>query len=293
MADEILNPALGTAPIAGASPTGENARYDPDYEALEAEIKKMGSLTGEVVAWPKVMELGQKLLAGKTKDLLIASYVSLAALNTQGYLGLAAGVAISRDLIKTFWDGLFPEAKRMRARVTALQWLNDRVAIAIGQRAQTVEQDREGLEKCGAVLKELTDVVNEKFTEEKPDLGAISRAVVDKMGQLAGAESAPAQGGDAMGGEAADSGAAAPAGQSGGGGAVRTRADAFKRLQEVANWLKRNDPHSPVALLVQRAVAWGNLSLEQVLTELIKNTDTRERVFEELGVKKQEPPSSS
>ena len=96
-----------------------------------------------------------------------------------------------------------------------------------------------------------------------------------------------------MGGEAADSGAAAPAGQSGGGGAVRTRADAFKRLQEVANWLKRNDPHSLVALLVQRAVAWGNLSLEQVLTELIKNTDTRERVFEELGVKKQEPPSSS
>ncbi|RIK61966.1 MAG: hypothetical protein DCC64_11790 [Planctomycetota bacterium] len=286
MPDETLDAALGTAPIAGASPAGENARYDPDYEALEAEVKKMESLTGEVVAWPRVVDLGKKLLAEKTKDLLVSGYLGMAMLQTQGYGGLASAISVTRDLLRNFWDNLFPELKRMRARVTAVQWLNDRVANAINNRGQAVEQDREGLEKCAVAVKELNEIVGEKFTDERPDLGALSRAITDKMGQLAGAESAPQAGSETMEGQTEQ---AAPVASGGGGGAIKTRADAFRRLQEVANWLKRNDPHSPVAMLVQRAVAWGNLSLEQVLTELIRNSDVRDRVFEELGVKKQEP----
>lgn len=285
MAD--LNPALGTTPIAGAAPTGENARYDPDYEALEAEVKKMESLTGEKPAWPKVQELAQKLLSEKTKDVLVASYLGMAALQNSGFAALAQAIAIQRDLLKTFWDNLWPEQKRMRARVTALQWFNDRVAVAVNAR-NAGEQDREGLEKCSAAIRELSDAVAEKFTEEKPDLGAISRAFVDKLGTLAGGGEPAAQGEQAM----ADSGTeAAPSGGGGGGGPIKNRADAFRKLQEVANWLKRNDPHSPVAMLVQRAVAWGSMSLEQVLTELVRNSDVRDRIFEELGVKKENPPS--
>lgn len=285
MAD--LNPALGTTPIAGAAPTGENARYDPDYEALEAEVKKMESLTGEKPAWPKVQELAQKLLSEKTKDVLVASYLGMAALQNSGFAALAQAIAIQRDLLKTFWDNLWPEQKRMRARVTALQWFNDRVAVAVNAR-NAGEQDREGLEKCSAAIKELSDAVAEKFTEEKPDLGAISRAFVDKLGTLAGGGEPAAQGEQAM----ADSGTeAAPSGGGGGGGPIKNRADAFRKLQEVANWLKRNDPHSPVAMLVQRAVAWGSMSLEQVLTELVRNSDVRDRIFEELGVKKENPSS--
>ncbi|CAG0972874.1 hypothetical protein PLCT2_01455 [Planctomycetaceae bacterium] len=289
MAD--INPALGTAPIAGASPAGESARYDPDYEALEAEVKKMESLTGEKPVWPKVQDLAQKLLAAKTKDVLVASYLGMAALQNSGFAALAQAIAVQRDLIKTFWDNLWPEQKRMRARVTALQWFNDRVATAVVARGVT-EQDREGLEKCSAAVKELSDVVMEKFTEEKPDLGAVSRAFVDKLGSLAGGDAPAAEGGEAMvesGGDAG--GTTAAAGQGGSSGPIKGRSDAFRKLQEVANWLKRNDPHSPVAMLVQRAVAWGSMSLEQVLTELVRNNDVRDRIFDELGVKKEAPPS--
>jgi len=287
MAD--INPALGTAPIAGASPAGESARYDPDYEALEAEVKKMESLTDEKPAWPKVQELAQKLLAEKTKDVLVASYLGMAALQNAGFAALAQAIAVQRDLIKTFWDTLWPEQKRMRARVTALQWFNDRVAIAVSNRGVS-EQDREGLEKCSAAMKELSDVVAEKFTEEKPDLGAVSRAFVDKIGTLAGGDAPAAEGGEAVAETGGETGAPA-AGQGGGGGPIKGRSDAFRKLQEVANWLKRNDPHSPVAMLVQRAVAWGSMSLEQVLTELVRNSDVRDRIFDELGVKKETPPS--
>lgn len=288
MAD--INPALGTAPIAGASPSGENARYDPDYEALEAEVKKMESLTGEKPAWPKVQELAQKLLAEKTKDVLVCSYLGMAALQNSGFVALAQTILVQRDLLKTFWDNLWPEAKRMRARVTALQWFNDRVAIAVNAR-NAGEQDREGLEKCSAAIKELSGVVGEKFTEEKPDLGAISRAFVDKLGTLAGGGTPASEGEQPMAETGGDTGGGAPAAGSGSGGPIKNRSDAFRKLQEVANWLKRNDPHSPVAMLVQRAVAWGSMSLEQVLTELVRNNDVRDRIFDELGVKKEAPPS--
>ncbi|MCC6149861.1 MAG: type VI secretion system ImpA family N-terminal domain-containing protein [Planctomycetes bacterium] len=288
MAD--INPALGTAPIAGASPAGESARYDPDYEALEAEVKKMESLTDEKPAWPKVQDLAQKLLAEKTKDVLVASYLGMAALQNAGFAALAQAIAVQRDLIKTFWEALWPEQKRMRARVTALQWFNDRVAIAVNARGVS-EQDREGLEKCSAAMKELSDAVAEKFTEEKPDLGAVSRAFVDKIGTLAGGEAPAAEGGEAVAETGGATGAQSAGQGGGGGGPIKGRSDAFRKLQEVANWLKRNDPHSPVAMLVQRAVAWGSMSLEQVLTELVRNSDVRDRIFDELGVKKETPPS--
>lgn len=287
MAD--INPTLGTAPIPGAAPTGENARYDPNYEALEAEIKKMESLTGETVAWPRVLDLAVKLLTEKTKDVLVSSYLCMGAFQTGGYAALALAIAVQRDLIKTFWDNLWPEAKRMRARVTAVQWFNDRVAVVVVNRGQPQEQDREGLEKCAVAMKELGEVVGEKFTEERPDLGAMTRAITDKISLLAGGETTSG-GGEAMAETGGD--AATPAAAGGGGGPIKGRADAFKKLQEVANWLKRNDPHSPVAMLVQRAVAWGSMSLEQVLSELVRNNDVRDRIFDELGVKKETPPSS-
>jgi type VI secretion system ImpA/VasJ family protein len=286
-----INPALGTAPIPGAAPTGENARYDPNYEGLEAEIKKMESLTGETVAWPRVVDFATKLLSEKTKDVLVASYLCMGAFQTGGYAALAPAIVVQKDLIKTFWDNLWPEQKRMRARVTSVQWFNDRVATVVVNRGQPSEEDREGLEKCAAAMKELGDVVAEKFTEERPDLGAMTRAITDKISLLAGGE-ATTGGDEAMAETGGDAAAPATGGGGGGGGPIKGRADAFKKLQEVANWLKRNDPHSPVAMLVQRAVAWGSMSLEQVLNELVRNNDVRDRIFEELGVKKEAPPAS-
>ena len=43
--------------------------------------------------------------------------------------------------------------------------------------------------------------------------------------------------------------------------AILSRAEAFQRLNEAADYLLRTEPHSPVPYLVRRAVTWGNLSL--------------------------------
>jgi type VI secretion system ImpA family protein len=55
------------------------------------------------------------------------------------------------------------------------------------------------------------------------------------------------------------------------GGAIRSRADAYRRLSEAADYLLRTEPHSPTPYLVKRAVEWGHMSLSEVLQQIVSN----------------------
>jgi type VI secretion system protein ImpA len=65
----------------------------------------------------------------------------------------------------------------------------------------------------------------------------------------------------------------------------QSRADALRRLAAVADYFRRTEPHSPVAYLVQRAVRWGEMPLEEWLRDVIVNEDVLARVHETLGLK--------
>ncbi len=52
---------------------------------------------------------------------------------------------------------------------------------------------------------------------------------------------------------------------------IRSRAEAYRRLAEAADYLLRTEPHSPTPYLVKRAVAWGGMTLYEVLREIIRN----------------------
>ena len=71
---------------------------------------------------------------------------------------------------------------------------------------------------------------------------------------------------------------------SGKGGPLRTRAEAVSRLREVVDFFKRTEPHSPVALLIDRAVRWANSPFESVLAELIQDDSTLSRIRDTLGL---------
>ena len=47
-------------------------------------------------------------------------------------------------------------------------------------------------------------------------------------------------------------------------GPIQSRAEAYKRLGEAADYLIKAEPHSPVPYLVKRAVAWGNMSFGEL-----------------------------
>ena len=50
---------------------------------------------------------------------------------------------------------------------------------------------------------------------------------------------------------------------------IRTRAEAYSLLEEIAIFLHQNDPHSPTPYLLSRAVAWGNMHFDELLPELV------------------------
>lgn len=66
-------------------------------------------------------------------------------------------------------------------------------------------------------------------------------------------------------------------------GPIRNRRDALKRLSEVAEYFRKNEPHSPVSYLVHRAVKWGNMPLESWLQDVIKDENIIYELRQTLG----------
>jgi predicted component of type VI protein secretion system len=53
------------------------------------------------------------------------------------------------------------------------------------------------------------------------------------------------------------------------GSGIHTREQAYETLVQIANFLARLEPHSPVPYLLHRAIAWGGMSLKELLPELL------------------------
>jgi type VI secretion system protein ImpA len=70
-----------------------------------------------------------------------------------------------------------------------------------------------------------------------------------------------------------------------GDGPIASRADAYRRLTEAADYLLHTEPHSPVPYLVKRAIVWGNMSLAELLQEFIGNADDLVAVHRLLGMR--------
>lgn len=114
---------LGKTPISSDMPSGEDIRYEPEYEELQNEIDKLSSLTSQSgIDWDNVVSLSTTILSEKSKNLLVASYLFVGLIHTRGLDDLAPGISMYRGLLEDFWDSLYPPIKRMRARKNALDW---------------------------------------------------------------------------------------------------------------------------------------------------------------------------
>lgn len=71
-------------------------------------------------------------------------------------------------------------------------------------------------------------------------------------------------------------------------GPIASRADAYRRLTEAADYLLHTEPHSPVPYLIKRAIQWGNMSLAELLQEFIGNADDLVAVHRLLGMRARE-----
>lgn len=158
-------------------------------------------------------------------------------------------------------------------------------------RRQFVEEVNFAIEECKAELKELDRVDEEKYDRNQtPGLGTVNKVldtVHEQVKKILADKRAEEPTDEEL--AALEGGGDGEAYEGGGGGGSRSggvsgRADALKRLGEIAAYFQRTEPHSPVAYLVQRAVKWGNMPLDTWLQDVIKDENVLGHLRETLGM---------
>lgn len=166
--------SIGSSPIPGGNPWGENIRYETEFEQLEAELAKQESLTAETVDWQVVARLASGIIQNSSKDLLVGSYLCYALLLNEGFKGLAVGLHVLGEMVDHYWDGLFPPIKRMRARQTAFKWLAEKTGQYLTENTPSAN-DNEAIVAAYDALKALDNLLVEKMGDQAPMLTEMTR----------------------------------------------------------------------------------------------------------------------
>jgi type VI secretion system protein ImpA len=76
--------------------------------------------------WRTIRDLGIEAIAGQSKDLEIAAWLTEALLRCDGLVGFTAGVRLLHGLVEGFWDDLFPlpDEEGIATRVAPVVGLN-------------------------------------------------------------------------------------------------------------------------------------------------------------------------
>lgn len=65
--------------------------------------------------------------------------------------------------------------------------------------------------------------------------------------------------------------------------ALASREQAFAELQRIADYFLATEPHSPIYLLLKRAIRWGGMSLSELLEELVGDNNAVQQRIEQLA----------
>ncbi len=180
---------LGTKPIRPDAPGGDPARDTPEFELLQTEIRKLEAPDQPTVNWEAVTRAATAIASTRSKDLLVAAYLSVALYETEGFPGLVVGLQILRAYADQFWETCFPEIKRLRGRSAAFEWLNDRGARAI-ERAQR-KPSPDSVNQCNDLVNELDDKLG-ALLDSMPPLGELRRALGEVQSRIPQPSAAPA-----------------------------------------------------------------------------------------------------
>jgi type VI secretion system protein ImpA len=190
------------------------------------------------------------------------------------------------------------QAAIAEGKITGEQW--DK-AVALGNRAfyeSLLMELNESFEEC----EKLAVIVDQKFGHDAPSLTGVKKILEDcrllvenivkttpEVESEPTATSPLLNGNQAAQGPPAESAPPKIATTTNLHGTTslepKDRPDALRRLEAIAAFFHLTEPHSPVAYLVQRAVRWGQMPLEEWLNDVISDPTVLTHIRETLGIK--------
>ncbi len=127
-------------PIKGDSPTGIDIRKDSSANSLYYQIKDARANARQIerdalssreptsarCEWDKVSSIAIDILKEHSKDLDVCAWLIEALVRQHEFAGFAFGLKLTKELIITYWDTLFPLADEdgLSSKISALTGLN-------------------------------------------------------------------------------------------------------------------------------------------------------------------------
>ena len=167
------------APISADAPAGQDARYEPLHEQIRAEAAKLESASGGIPNWEQLQKDAEQLTTSTAKDLLIESYAAYALYQNEGLLGLASGLFLLSESMDKYWDVMFPPARRIRARVSAIAWLTEKLELSLPE-TPVGAGDHDAVAALDEAATQLRTIVAAKFEDQAPAV----RPIVDAVERL-------------------------------------------------------------------------------------------------------------
>ena len=121
-----IDPDLFSDPISGDFPAGENLQLSEEGRAARSALRDLreearrierraddgdsseGGWAAARSVWVDVRDRGLDILRNRSRDLDIAAMTIEALARTDGFIGLAAGFAMTREMVESSWSDLFP-----------------------------------------------------------------------------------------------------------------------------------------------------------------------------------------
>lgn len=145
--------------------------------------------------------------------------------------------------------------------------------------------------KTRAAYERLDQVVNDRFGGQAPGLGNLREALdsvhhlAQRLLQQCGGCAAPSAAAQLSLAETAASRASQMPATHTSAGPAQNRAEAILMLEQAARYFRSHEPHSPVALLAERAARWAQMSFEEWMQHVIKDDSTLRQLQELLDIR--------
>ncbi|WP_367395670.1 type VI secretion system protein TssA [Pantoea sp. Ep11b] len=171
---------LWLAPISDAIPSGEDPRYDDDFQRIREEVNKLSGIDTGLIC-----TLAEKLLTTGAKDLRVATYYCWARLHQDGEAGFASGLELLAGLLQRYGMQLHPQ--RDRSRKAALEWLGGtRVLDSLSLYPEVVRDDAQ--RTAGALLL-IHDSLETEPEASRPELNVLYSALESRLMKAGGVDS--------------------------------------------------------------------------------------------------------
>lgn len=280
MTDDTFDFGILLQPLMDNNGCGSDLQYDAAYNSIrlgrQAEQNTLPSGVWERQAkkidWDNLYQQCFDILALRSKDMQVTAWLVETLVYRDRLPGLAHGMRLFVEMAITFWEYAYPQIEQgdPEVRLRPVEWLLRECGKWVATGSLAPANDTETGSDSAArhpywqtvdtELIRLESFLNERVADFMPSFREVRACIRGELAACAAPYAGPVA-------RNAQSAVASFPGQQ----QVHSRDSAYDQLREIAAFLARIEPHSPVPIVLQGLVAWRNAHFEDLLERLPQN----------------------